>query len=722
MSIRAHVMLVALVAGVAWPAGMAAAEPWGFFLTWQRDPSTTMTVQWLEPGVPVPLVDGQQDAPRAFELPHVGEVAIDGDAAAWWTRGLEIALLGDENQQHPPHNALSAQGRVGWNDEGLLIAVRVRDDNAIEYPEISQLWAGDSVEMFVSDGVGSNHRYQVLVTPALDPAQEERRQHFLSGGSAPPADELTLTAASRATRQGYEMEILLPWANLPELDPEAGADVGLQIYVNDRSTPPDAGLREGRQRVLWYPAADAWNNPHSMHALRLTRGTTDSAGRVRLVHDAEAGSLDVYAPLGMAGETVRVTAGHYEISELSLTGRDNVAHARVDIPAPPDGRQWGALTAWHGDTFAGHIALARRHDPPDAGEITFWPEGDEAAAETLEMQRIPIDGWPAQFIQRVELTNLEPDTAYRFRADGAGREYAFGTMPSDLSRPVRVALGGDVRHNQAWMQATNRVAMQYEPDVIVWGGDLAYANGQAGNIHLWVEWFEAIDNTLVSQDGRIVPIVLAIGNHEVRGGYYHSHSDFQPTNAWRLSVAPYFYQLFAFPGHPGYGVLDFGQYMSIIVLDTDHTNPIEDQSSWLEQTLAERAHVPHVLPVYHVPGYPSHRAHDGLVSQRVREHWSPLFEGHGVEVAFENHDHAYKRTPPIRAGRPHPAGVVYIGDGAWGVGTRAVHDPAETWYLAHAESTRHAIIMTLDGPHRHFLMVSDEGEVIDEYPRRPGER
>jgi hypothetical protein len=60
--------------------------------------------------------------------------------------------------------------------------------------------------------------------------------------------------------------------------------------------------------------------------------------------------------------------------------------------------------------------------------------------------------------------------------------------------------------------------------------------------------------------------------------------------------------------------------------------------------------VPHLFPVYHVPGYPSVRAFDGATSAQVREHWAPLFERAGVRVAFENHDHAYKRTHPIRAG------------------------------------------------------------------------
>ncbi|MFP4171317.1 MAG: hypothetical protein ACLFV4_00245 [Candidatus Hydrogenedentota bacterium] len=77
----------------------------------------------------------------------------------------------------------------------------------------------------------------------------------------------------------------------------------------------------------------------------------------------------------------------------------------------------------------------------------------------------------------------------------------------------------------------------------------------------------------------------------------------------------------------------------------------------------ERDSVPHVFPNYHVPAYPSHRSYDGGVQTQVRENWVPLFEGNNVQVAFENHDHAYKRTYPIRDGEISSGGIVYLGDG-----------------------------------------------------------
>ena len=364
-----------------------------------------------------------------------------------------------------------------------------------------------------------------------------------------------------------------------------------------------------------------------------------------------------------------------------------------------------------------------RLDPiPQPVELAYRHEQQQdfrhATTSVHEMQQ-----WPDRFRQRVELTGLEPDTTYHFQIPGLDRTFRFRTMPTDLREPIRFATGGCVRHWQGWMEQMNRQVMQYDIDFVVWGGDLAYANGSQENLDRWEEWFHANHNALIDDDGRVVPIIVGIGNHEVPGGYLVGRDDYEPTDAYRGAHAPYFFQLFAFPGQPGYNVLDFGDYLSLVVLDTAHANPIPgDQADWLADTLARRHDVPHVFPVYHVPAYPSARAYDAFFNVQIREHWVPLFERHGVEVVFESHDHAYKRTPPIREGRVDPArGVVYMGDGAWGVRLREVHDVDATWYLHRAESVRHGIIVTLHGRQRHMLAVDIDGRVIDEYPARPAE-
>ena len=98
--------------------------------------------------------------------------------------------------------------------------------------------------------------------------------------------------------------------------------------------------------------------------------------------------------------------------------------------------------------------------------------------------------------------------------------------------------------------------------------------------------------------------------------------------------------------------MDFGGYLSVLLLDTDHSGPIDGaQTSWLARTLAERRNGPHVFPSYPVPASPSVRNPEGDTHRRVRQHGVPLFEENGLKLDFEAHDHVYKRTFPIRQGQ-----------------------------------------------------------------------
>jgi len=352
--------------------------------------------------------------------------------------------------------------------------------------------------------------------------------------------------------------------------------------------------------------------------------------------------------------------------------------------------------------------------------IEYWTGGDERLRADVSTETMVFTD---RTVHTSELTGLVPGTEYRFRMFGSGhgestRDYSFRTMPSEAHRPLRIAIGGDIRHRAAWMERTNRQAMRFDPDFMVWGGDHAYADGKEENLGRWDEFLRVMMDTLITDDGRVVPVVMAIGNHEVNGGYYwgndRTREGYRDTDAFRSEVAPYFYNMFAFPGHPGYNTLDFGDYLSLIVLDTDHSGPVEGtQTQWLAERLAEREGVTHVVPIYHVPAFPSVRRFEGGTSTRIREHWVPLFEEYGVRLAFEHHDHAYKRTVPIRGGAMDETGITYIGDGAWGVGTRDVHDPEQTWYLERAESKRHFILMTIAGEHLDLKAIDEDGELID---------
>ena len=329
-------------------------------------------------------------------------------------------------------------------------------------------------------------------------------------------------------------------------------------------------------------------------------------------------------------------------------------------------------------------------------------------------------------VRRARIDGLRPDAVYELRVGGS-RVYRYRTMPARLTRPVRFAAGGDTQSGLTTFGPMNRVTAAQDVDFVLLGGDLAYSNGDPRLVAREQAWYETVTQTLVTPGGRLIPVIAAIGNHEVFStrDTTDSTARMMRETGVKRGDAPYYTALHAHAGARQYGVIDVGDYLSLVLLNTAHTAPVQGaQTEWLRGVLAGRGSVRYVFPIYHVPGYPSVRAFGGSTSVLVREHWVPLFEQFGVRVAFENHDHAYKRTYPIRGGRRDSTGVVYIGDGAWGAVPRPIgrEQTEPAWYIETAKSVNHAIFVTLGPRDARFEMLDTTGTRFDTHasPARCG--
>jgi hypothetical protein len=101
----------------------------------------------------------------------------------------------------------------------------------------------------------------------------------------------------------------------------------------------------------------------------------------------------------------------------------------------------------------------------------------------------------------------------------------------------------------------------------------------------------------------------------------------------------------------------------------------------------------------------------------VREHWAPLFEKHRLPVVFENHDHNFKRTYPIKDGKKDPAGVTYLGDGAWGTFIVGIAKE-ERWFLEKTMPINHFYLVKLNGDKATFDAINLRNQVIDHFEAR----
>lgn len=373
------------------------------------------------------------------------------------------------------------------------------------------------------------------------------------------------------------------------------------------------------------------------------------------------------------------------------------------------------------------LYLTWQQDPTSTMTI-LWITRPEQQEDFLAYQKIDENEWHSAkgkhvllpngsncVLHTVQLGSLDQGTGYRFRISDCDSEFKFRTVPKDLSNPVTFVAGGDIyRGSIDPVIDMNRQAAKTNPYFALLGGDIAYSVDSGKTMRWWVveekidRWLDFLNawtKTMVTYEGYLIPLIPTIGNHETLG-------DEEQTP----DKAVFFYALFPMPGKQGYAVLDFGNYLSILVMDSGITHTIDrEQAQWLENTLQQRQQIPYKFAIYHIGAFPSHRSPDGKWTEMIRRYWVPKFEKYHLTAAFENHDHAYKRTFPLANGKIDPSGVLYLGDGCWGIPGPRV--PEKRWYIAHCSSDRHIYVTTLKQDSCQFKAIGQQGNIVDEFSR-----
>jgi len=311
-------------------------------------------------------------------------------------------------------------------------------------------------------------------------------------------------------------------------------------------------------------------------------------------------------------------------------------------------------------------------------------------------------------LRKTVLEDLFPDTEYYFSFGLDSPLYKFRTLKENSDAPLRIAVGGDAYQKVKPYKRMNEVVAKMAPDFVILGGDIAYAN-RGNPVKRWKTFFRIWCDTMKTEDGRIIPLVSAVGNHEIVSKNKASRQLF-------CTFFPYLEK-------KSYGSMETPDSL-FLLLDTGHINPIRGkQTDWVKKKLSEKKRYSHKFAIYHIPAYPSIEPYKNKTASLIRENWVPLFEQKGVLVAFENHNHAFKRTYPIAAEKIDPKGVVYIGDGAWSASPRDRSD--KRWYLEKRIGTNCFSLLTIHGESVCIQSFDNEGKEIDDWKagaKSPGKK
>jgi len=367
---------------------------------------------------------------------------------------------------------------------------------------------------------------------------------------------------------------------------------------------------------------------------------------------------------------------------------------------------------WQGDTSTTMTVNYQTMEEADTSTVYYDTKARNGKTSDYRFRatgiRHKIEGLQdGRTIHWVELTQLKPGKTYYFIAgdarNGFTAERKFQTVP-DGRQKLRFVNGGDMGTGPALQPLLQHAARQ-EPNFAVVGGDIAYANDVLTNYTRWDIWLDAWQQSMVTPKGYTVPMVLAIGNHEVRGG-----------SARSLTNAVFYFQYFAQVHDRSYYSRKFGKNLVMYLLDSGHLTPHGgEQAAWLDAELNADRNFRHRFAVYHVPLYPSYRAFDGGGSVAGRNAWLPVFDSHRLTTAFEHHDHSFKRTKLLRNNQPDPKGTLYLGDGCWGQPARPINRELR-WYEDKVGSIQHFWLVDVSRSRVEYRAINKEGKVFDVYP------
>lgn len=337
-----------------------------------------------------------------------------------------------------------------------------------------------------------------------------------------------------------------------------------------------------------------------------------------------------------------------------------------------------------------------------AEQVHVTYTGDAYAVTFVDSAPAPLVTWDGGegFATRVTQPSGDDDPLYRAYLPARDLTYHLGERSFTLAAPpardattriVYVADMGTDANASAIVAAIQRA----QPDLVLVGGDLSYANGNAS---VWNDWFELIEPLAAS-----VPVMPAYGNHE---DYCESpdrqlkHCGPEP-NGWRAH--------FALPnGDKLYYGFEWGP-VRFSVLDTEAyeaanaTTDKEEQEAFLDARLANESDAWDVV-VFHRP-LRTTNAKIGLESDRVRNALEPLVDGR-ADLVLSAHTHAYERSAAV--GNE----TLYITSGGGGRSLYDEWDAEEPW-LAERASAFHFLLIEASPTRLDIQALRPDGLLLD---------
>lgn len=244
----------------------------------------------------------------AFDVPRLEQITVDGNAGDWRETGLQIdrlAVHAASGSTVTPAPEGSASLRLGWDDGGLLLALRLPAQRVEGTEGVAPM-----VNLIVRDGPRPLNWWQAMIdlpplkpgAPATRPSArliDHRFDQWVdpreAGKQIRALSPLAIEAHWARIEGGYLLEARLPWKNL-EIAPREGRTVRLQLQV-----------WKGGPSLSWFPYGWGEKCTRYSHEVRLSRDASPPATQpgagdppARSTNVWNHGGFSLYIPPGLA--------------------------------------------------------------------------------------------------------------------------------------------------------------------------------------------------------------------------------------------------------------------------------------------------------------------------------------------------------------------------------------------------------------------------------------
>jgi hypothetical protein len=293
----------------------------------------------------------------------------------------------------------------------------------------------------------------------------------------------------------------------------------------------------------------------------------------------------------------------------------------------------------------------------------------------------------------VEVSGLNPDTEYFFvpvENGIAGKRYSVRTLAEGPNARLSFVVGGDSRNNQSIRRKGNLLLAKLRAHFVFFTGDMTGGDGSS-EVQQWLDDWQLTHGP----DGRVTPLVIARGNHEISND----------------SIS----KIFGTTSEVYYSVGFGGDLLRIFVLNTEISKG-GTQGEWLAKELQAHQNARWKIAGYHRPMRPHSTSKGNGDSQY--QNWAPLFWQHRVAMVFESDTHVAKATQPLKPDTKgsggfvvDPQGSVYLGEGGWGAPLREA-DRSYDWTLGAARLNHFQWVWLDSGNAEVRTVLLDNAETV----------